>query len=355
MHVDNWNPDTYLWILQECDVPYIPDEWNKLLGTYGKDPTKMTGMTIIGRYLAKMQLKQYRDYRWKDNDFLQQLADSKTEQAMKRQGYGAAEIAEALEKGRVVIPEGQLAPPPPPPQQEEYEVEDYFAQQSGADDDFDLELTDEDRRHLRLKWGKAYKPEEWIRLEQLYNEMMDSYDIQSAGHIDYLILICKTSLKANQLIDMGDIEGFQKMSKVYDQLMKSGKFTAAQNKNESGEFVDAICQLVEICETEGFIPRYYVDKPMDKVDETLDDLKAYTKTLVTEEMGLGNLIENAVKQMNEEENKEEDEDIDDEDLTLEEIEAQTLEDEDFIEHSEFIDEEAEIDDEAIKKLLDGEE
>ena len=137
--------------------------------------------------------------------------------------------------------------------------------------------------------------------------------------------------------------------------MKSGKFTAAQNKNESGEFVDAICQLVEICETEGFIPRYYVDKPMDKVDETLDDLKAYTRTLVTEEMGLGNLIENAVKQMNEEENKEEDEDIDDEDLTLEEIEAQTLEDEDFIEHSEFIDEEAEIDDEAIKKLLDGEE
>ena len=31
MHVDNWNPDTYLWILQEIDVPYVPDEWNKLL------------------------------------------------------------------------------------------------------------------------------------------------------------------------------------------------------------------------------------------------------------------------------------------------------------------------------------
>ena len=40
--------------------------------------------------------------------------------------------------------------------------------------------------------------------------------INAFGHIDYLILICKTSLKANQLIDMGDIEGFQKMSKVYD-------------------------------------------------------------------------------------------------------------------------------------------
>jgi hypothetical protein len=50
---------------------------------------------------------------------------------------------------------------------------------------------------LRLKWGKTYKPEEWIKLEQLYNEFLQSYDIQSAGHIDTLKLICKTSLKAN--------------------------------------------------------------------------------------------------------------------------------------------------------------
>ena len=26
MHVDNWDPETYKWILQEIDVPYIPDE-----------------------------------------------------------------------------------------------------------------------------------------------------------------------------------------------------------------------------------------------------------------------------------------------------------------------------------------
>ena len=55
MHVDNFNPDTYLWILQECDVPYIPDEWNKLLASYGKDKSKLTGMTILGRYLSKMK------------------------------------------------------------------------------------------------------------------------------------------------------------------------------------------------------------------------------------------------------------------------------------------------------------
>ncbi len=57
MHVDNWNPDTFMWILQDCDVPYIAEEWNKLLASYGKNRAEVTGMTIIGRYLAKMKLK----------------------------------------------------------------------------------------------------------------------------------------------------------------------------------------------------------------------------------------------------------------------------------------------------------
>lgn len=302
MHVNNWEPDTYLWILQEADVPYVPEEWNKLMATYAKDPSKLTGMTIIGRYLGKMQLKQYRQYRWKDTEFLQELANSKIEQAMQRQGYDAQQIAIAVQRASFEVPQGELAPPPEKDSFDDINPfvsseEDYFESQLGSAAAPDLDLTQEDIVYLRLKWGKAYKPEEWVRLEQLYEEMMASYDIQAAGHIDTLKLICKTSLKANQLLDIGDVDGAQKMIKMYDGLMKSGKFTAAQNKAESGEYVDSISELVAICETQGFIPRYYTDGPQDKVDRTLQDLQAYTRTLVTEEMNLGNLIENAVKQI----------------------------------------------------------
>lgn len=347
MHVDNWNPDTYLWILQEADVPYIPDEWNKLMAKYARDPKKVSGMTILGRYLSKMKLKQYQDYRWKDTDFLQELANNKIEQTMKRQGFSAAEITQAIEKASFSIPEGELQEPVynTAPQDVE-QVEDYFA--DPHENDFIEDLTEEERIYLRLKWGKTYKPEEWIKLEQLYNEMMESYDIQSAGHIDNLKLVCKTSLKANQLIDIGDIEGFQKMSKVYDSLMKSGKFTAAQNKAESGEFVDSISELVAICEKEGFIPRYHTDDPMDRVDETLADLKFYTKTLVTEEMNLGNLIESAVKEMAKQEAKEEDEDVEDEIMSLEEIDM--LKDEDFAEYGDFLEEQSDEDESLLREL-----
>lgn len=344
MHVDNWNPDTYMWILQEADVPYIPEEWNKLMASYAKNKSKVTGLTIVGRYLSKMRLNQYKDYRWKDTEFLQELEKSKREQIMKQQGYDAQQIALANERAAFVVPEEAPKPDFSAPEPDNpflaSGTEDYFAEQVGADDDIDL--TDEDRIYLRLKWGKTYKPEEWVRLEQLYNDMMNSYDIQGAGHEDNLKLLCKTSLKANQLIDIGDVEGFQKMSRVYDQLMKSGKFTAAQNKAETGEYVDSVGELVMLCEKDGFIPRYYVGEPNDKVDQTIIDMKRYTKTLITEETNLGNLIEEAIK--NNQKEDEEDANADDTDTGLiddddiEELEGQ-LHDSDFEEYSEFLDNE----------------
>ena len=357
LRVDNWDPETYMWILQECDVPYIPEEWNKLMLSYAKDRSKVTGTTIIGRYLSKMKLAQFKQYRWQDSEFLQDMANKKTEETMKRQGYSAAEIATVLSGQQLTMPDKPLEMPDltPDPAIFGYESampqqEDYFAEQLGIDIDLGADLTDEDKRYLLIKWGKAYKPEEWVKLEQLYKEMEESYDIQGAGHEDILKLVCKTSLKANQLLDIGDVDAAQKMVKMYDGLMKSGKFTAAQNKAENGEYLDSIGELVVICEKEGFIPRYYTGGPNDRVDETLMDLKNYTHSLVVDEMNLGNLIENAVKQMVEQESKEEDEDVEEE---LEYDNLDELKDEDFADFGEFIEEEELSDEELMRHLKEG--
>lgn len=364
MHVDNWNPNTFLWILQEIDVPFVPDEWNDTLGKYGKDRSKVTGTTILGRYLSKMKLKQYRDYRYKDTEFLMEMKNNEIRQHMLAQGYEASDIARAIDLNNQSLTNLEVADPiPPPPQKEEPAAQPiepigqsgapqpWYNSQDTSDDDINMELTDDDRRYLRLKWGKTYRPEEWVKLEQLYQEMMQSYDIQGAGHEDTLKMVCKTSLKSNQLLDMGDVDGAQKMIRMYDQLMKSGKFTAVQNKSNEREFLDSISELVLLCEREGFIPRFYIDKPNDKVDETLRDINDYTRTLVTEEMNLGNLIESAVKQMVEEESKEEDEDIEDEELTFEQVEE--LKDQDFVDFDDFLDEEEQSDAEIYENVKEG--
>lgn len=341
-HVDNWNPKTYLWILEEINVPYIEEEWNTLLERYGKDRTKVTGMTILGRYLSKMKLNQYKNYSWEDTEKIKAEMDARKRDVMARQGYTGEEIEEALAANRTPERPAELEAT-----REEPAPIDAF-EPVGFEDD----LTEEDKTYLAIKWGKTYKPYEWVQLEKYYQEMMQSFDIQTPSHEDYLKLICKTSIKAHQLIDLGDIEGFQKMSKVYDALMKSAKFTAVQNKAEAGEFVNSISELVLLCEKEeGFIPRFYTDKPKDRVDETLADLRGYTNTLVTEEMNLGNLIESAVKALQREAEREEDEDIDDEDEIMDMDSLDELKDDDFAEHYDFLEQEAEDDALTMMEML----
>lgn len=355
MHVNNYDPNTYLWILQECDVPYVQSEWDKLLASYGADPKKMTGTTIIGRYLSKMKLVQYHDKRWKDTEALRKLAEKKMREAMTHQGYSPVQIDEAIATSMVPVPPPteKLIQPEPYMQaynQPQQPIGDGYTSATYDDSsDLGIDLTDEEIVYLRTKWGKSYKPDEWVQLESLYQNMMESYDVQGAGHEDTLKLACKTSLKSNQLLDMGDIDSAKKMVSMYDQLMKSGNFTAAQNKKDKGEFIDSISELVELCERDGFIPRYYVDSPKDRVDETILDLQNYTKTLVVEEMNLGNLIEGAVREMIREENKEEDEDVDDEILDFDSIEE--IKDEDFGDFNDFIEDEAISDEDAIAAIV----
>lgn len=333
MHVDNWDPNTFLWILQEIDVPYIEDEWNKILEKYGQDPSKLTGVTILGRYLAKMKLRQFAKYSWADTEKIQEEKRQEKINAMKAQGYSGEEIEEKLSQNNTPPKPKELTDPQNAVGVPEYEDPEL------VQDDFSDQLTPEDKIMLRLKWGRGYRPEEWVRMEQLYNDMMNSYDIQGAGHKDTLIMICKASLKANQLIDAGDIEGFQKMQKAYDSLMKSGKFTAAQNKGESGDFVDSIGELVAICEREGFIPKYYTDGPQDKVDKTLLDLQHYTKTLVTEEMNLGNMIEASLREIVKDREREAQidvEDSDEDEVLFEYNGVEELTDDDYVEYEKMI-------------------
>ena len=353
MHIDNFDPSTYTWLIQECDIPYIPDEWNALLAKFGKDKSKLTGLSIFGRYVSKMKLKQFKDFRWKDNEFIQDMRRANTQEMMKAQGYDAAEIATILEyKDK----NANFAVAPPPDIADTFLVEAQTAAMDTTVDD--LDLTDEDRTYLRIKWGKHYRADEWVRLEQLYEDMMQSYDIQSAGDKNTLVLACKASLKANQLMDIGDIDGAQKATKMYDALMKSGKWTAQQNKAEKGEYVDSISELVAICETDGFIPRYYTDGPQDKVDRVIQDTQEYVRTLITEEMHLGSLIERAVKQIEEDADRDallDDTDISEDDTFEESLFDQPerfLEDQDFMDFKDFEDEEIAAD---LEALLEGAE
>ena len=84
---------------------------------------------------------------------------------------------------------------------------------------------------------------------------------------------------------------------MYDTLLKSGKFAAAQAKDEETDFVDSVGELVTLAEEQGFIPKYYISQPNDMVDQTIMDMQRYTYNLVTQETSLGTMLEAAMKQI----------------------------------------------------------
>ena len=349
MHIDNFNPETFLWILKDMDLPYIPEEWNVLRDrAFAKNPN-LNGMSVFGKYLSKMKLKQWKQYGWEDSEKLQALnAEKKRAVEAEREKY-EEHLKEQLESGEITESQYKTLVSTSTQNQEQLyaqpivtdTIDNPFGDGSNfmpEDDLVDLgeELTEDDKMYLAMKWGRLYKPAEWVELEEVYKEMMESFDIQDADTINTLILICKTNLKMNQYLDSGDIEGFQKISKVSESLRKTAKFTAAQNKDDKDEYVDSVGELIAMCERDGFIPRYVTDVPQDKVDATLKDMNDYVKKLVTQDLGFGQQIEDALKKIQIQKEMEESFDQDVE-----------LDDNDFEEYHNAIEEQKQLDEEEL--------
>ena len=349
MHIDNFNPETFLWILKDMDLPYIPEEWNVLRDrAFAKNPN-LNGMSVFGKYLSKMKLKQWKQYGWEDSEKLQALnAEKKKAVEAEREKY-EEHLKEQLESGEITESQYKTLVSTSTQNQEQLyaqpvvtdAIDNPFGDGSNfmpEDDLVDLgeELTEDDKMYLAMKWGRLYKPAEWVELEKTYKEMTESFDIQDADTINTLILICKTNLKMNQYLDSGDIEGFQKISKVSESLRKTAKFTAAQNKDDKDEYVDSVGELIAMCERDGFIPRYVTDVPQDKVDATLKDMNDYVKKLVTQDLGFGQQIEDALKKIQIQKEMEEsfDQDIE-------------LDDNDFEEYHNAIEEQKQLDEEEL--------
>lgn len=85
------------------------------------------------------------------------------------------------------------------------------------------ELTPDDIKYLSLKWGLLYKPSEWVKMEELYQKYAADYEL-STDREQVLKNICKTDLKMNQALDVGDVKTFKDLQSANDMLRKSGKF-----------------------------------------------------------------------------------------------------------------------------------
>jgi hypothetical protein len=310
-------------------------------------------MSVFGRYLAKMKLKQFSSYTWADTYRLAEKArqdalrfgtpeEQKQQQLEEmKEMFEAGAITEAQYKTYAEInaptPSPEVTTGQPPAEHSIYPDNSPFEE---VEIDVGNDLTEEDKKEMAIKWGRLYRPHEWVQLEQLYNDFMNSFDIQGAARVDTLKMICKTSLKMNQAIDCGDVEAYQKLSRVYDAMMKSAKFTEAQNKEGKSDFLNSACELVAYCEKNGGqIKRHEIETPYDVVDKIIDDLKLYNKTLINEDKSLAEEIENYLKNRENAERMKRDR----EEARAKGLDHVELDDDDFVDFKENIQQQIEED------------
>ena len=408
MYIDNRKPSTFLWILEDFDFPYVEDVWVSLANkVYKQDPANFGPRSVIGRYFRTMKMVSWRDYSWADSDRLNAERQGKREHvtANRREAYLDEEkeqkLLEQLEKGEISQAQYQtlsarysfdhnemdknpnvIASDPVANVAESTEEEDSPSAQTEDstlltplgkneteldigvvedkkpefletieinENDIISELTQEDMKYLALKWGMAYKPAEWVKLEEIYKKYESEYEL-NVDRAETLKSICKTKFKMDQAIDIDDIRSYKDLSAVYDQLRKSGKFTESQNVEQQKREIDSIGELVQFVENKGgIIPRFEnpEEEPQDKIDFLINDMKNYVNNLVRNELGLGSLIESYVEKLRKQETKSA-EDLIKEGIKLEEHDQVTQEEAEEFQEFQM----SEIEDES-RKLVEA--
>lgn len=74
--IDDNDPSTFLPVLEEMNYPYIEEVWNNCVEFAKKHNLYNLKHSIIGKYIAKMNLLGFRAFTWKDTKFIAMLFEN---------------------------------------------------------------------------------------------------------------------------------------------------------------------------------------------------------------------------------------------------------------------------------------
>lgn len=286
MTIDDTDPSTFLSLLKEIDIPYMPTVWRELV--VKKDPK---AGSIIGKYVSKARLNQYKRYRWADT---QSLVDKETDSLLEALRQTSDSESEAEKQVEAIMNFTDI-----PSQKAPMNVDDGPSMSAGmyqliglTPETSKYHLTQKEIDELKVTWGRDYSEDDYMALEQQFHDMQSSYVINDPIAISNAKIICKMTLKMNKFLDIDDVESVSKISRQLDLFIKSANLAPVQQKDrQSSTF--AISQLAFMIEKEGgFIPQWDTSEPMDNIDMILKDMQDYTNSLVLGESNINEMAKN---------------------------------------------------------------
>ena len=212
-------------LCQYADIPFVPKEWERL--------RELNGTKAFPKYAEVFAQSEYEDLGWSD-------------------------YFEAFKK----------------------------LKESGELDDELPGIADQKRRNLQERWGGNYDDEALRYLENLYNGLLTTQNVNGKLQIDQAEKVCKISYEIDCRIRAG--QDFDKLLSSYDKLIKAADFTPKNVKNIND--FDSVGELIKWLEKKGWKNKFYDDVPRDIVDETMKNFQAFNQRLYTNESGIGEQI-----------------------------------------------------------------
>jgi hypothetical protein len=137
----------------------------------------------------------------------------------------------------------------------------------------------------QIKWGN-YTFTELIQLENLFNQTIDTFDINNPFQIESVKKACKLSVAVDRAIEEGvDTKDISALISSYNAVLKTAKIEDMIDSANT-DVIRNISDLVEYLEENDFKFEYYDKVERDVVDKTINILKEHTTNLVLESTGL---------------------------------------------------------------------
>ena len=212
-------------LCQYADIPFVPKEWERM--------RELNGSNAFPKYAEVFAQSEYEDLGW----------------------------SEYFEAFRALKASGEL-------------------------DDELPGIADKKRQQLQERWGANYDDEALRYLENLYNGLMTTQNVNGALQVDQALKICKMSYEIDCRIREG--ADFDKLLSSYDKLVKAAEFTPKNVKNIND--FDSVGELIKWLEKRGWHNTFYDDVSRDIVDETMQNFQAFNQRLYTNESGIGEQI-----------------------------------------------------------------
>ena len=220
-------------ICQYADIPFIPDKFEEMHQTYGNN--------VFPAYAEVFFSEEFEGLGW--GDYFREF------QRLKEEGYIEEELPEIKEA--------------------KY-------------------------KKLKEKWGPNYDEEALNYLENLYNGLLMTQNVNGALQGDQALKICKISYELDCRIREG--ADFDKMLTAYDKLVKTAEFTP-KNVKSASDF-DSVGELFRWLEKRGWRNKYFDGVTRDVVDETIANIQNFNQRLYTNESGIGDEITRRIEALN---------------------------------------------------------